>query len=316
MGLVTTILVATATGLRRFAGDGLEGSPELEGRRVRALATEGWNRLWAIVEGHEIWRDGEGRWQRMASLDAVAGAEGLEAVCIADTRANKEGGLLLGTSKARLLRIGENAEVEFVGGFDRAPGRDGWYTPWGGPPDTRSISEDRQSVFVNVHVGGVLRSRDGGRSWEPTIDVDADVHQVATGEGRVYAAGAHGLSVSPDGGDTWSLHAEGLHARYCRAVAVCGKHLLLSASDGPRGSGRAGLYRADLEGSRFERCSEGLPEWFRGNLDSGCVDALPDGKLAAFGTTEGELYSTADEGGSWTRITAGLGGIAAVRVLP
>ena len=55
---------------------------------------------------------------------------------------------------------------------------------------------------------------------------------------------------------------------------------------------------------------------FQTNLDSGCVDALPDGKLAAFGTTEGELYSTADEGGSWTRITAGLGGIAAVRVLP
>src|SRR5437763_19482 len=82
---------------------------------------------------------------------------GVEGAGIAVRQANKGGGLLRGTRKARLLRIGENAAVELVGGFDRAPGRDGWYTPWGGPPDTRSISEDRQSVFVNVHVGGVLR---------------------------------------------------------------------------------------------------------------------------------------------------------------
>jgi len=47
-----------------------------------------------------------------------------------------------------------------------------------------------------VHVGGILRSQDHGESWQPTIEIGADVHQVTTGHGNVYAAGAGGLSVA------------------------------------------------------------------------------------------------------------------------
>ena len=312
---MAAIEVATASGLRAFAPDGSELSLDLDGHDVRALAPESWIRFWAIVDRRQIWCHDGGGWERAASLDDVAGADDLEAVCLADTRANQTGGILVGTSRARLLRIAADGKVEFVEAFDEAPGRDRWFTPWGGPPDTRTISEDAQNVFVNVHVGGVLRSRDEGASWEPTIDIGADVHQVATGDGKVYAAGARGLSVSDNGGDHWELHAEGLHARYCRAVAVCGDRLLLSASEGP-GGGRAALYRSDLSGARFERCREGLPEWFEGNLDSGCVDALPDGTLAAFGTAEGELFASSDQGAGWKRIATGLGRVRAVRVLP
>jgi hypothetical protein len=123
------------------------------------------------------------------------------------------------------------------------------------------------------------------------------------------------LSVSKDGGHTWRLRAEGLHATYCRAVAVCGTRVLLSASSGPRG-GRAALYRSDLDVERFERCGDGLPRWFDGNLDSYCVDALPGGELAAFGTEGGELYASTDEGSSWSRIASGLEEIRRVLVLP
>lgn len=52
----------------------------------------------------------------------------------------------------------------------------------GGPPDTRSITEDGDTVYVNVHVGGVLRSSDQGESWQPTIDIGADIHRVTTGQ--------------------------------------------------------------------------------------------------------------------------------------
>jgi hypothetical protein len=304
------IVAGTSSGIRSFDPGGEELARELEGHHVRALAPENWTRLWAVVDRREVWRRDGGGWGRVAAID------GLEAVCLADTRANPEGGVLVGTSQARLARIGADAKVEMLDAFDRAPGRDDWFTPWGGPPDTRTITEDRESVYVNVHVGGVLRSRDQGASWEPTIDIGADVHQVATGAGRVYAAGARGLSVSGDGGETWQLHAGGLHARYCRAVVVCGQHLLLSASDGPNDSGRAALYRSDLDGEQFQRCREGLPEWFRGNLDSGCVDALPDGSLAGFGTAQGDLYASTDEGATWRKVAAGLGRVESVRVLP
>jgi photosystem II stability/assembly factor-like uncharacterized protein len=179
----------------------------------------------------------------------------------------------------------------------------------------RTISEDHDQVYVNVHVGGILRSRDAGVSWEPTIEIGADVHQVATGSGRVYAAGAGGLSISNDAGDSWRLLATGLHATYCRAVVVCGSTVLLSASNGPRG-GQAALYLTDLDGSSFERCREGLPEWLPGNLDSLCVDALPDGALAAFGTESGDLFASADQGRSWSRLASEVGRITRVLIVP
>ena len=312
---VATILASTAAGVLTFDRDGSPGRPALDGRHVSAIAPETWQRLWAVVDGREIWRtEGDG-WQRVVSLADLAGAEDLRALCLADTRANPLGGILVGTSRARLVRVTEHAGIGFVEAFDRAPGRDRWYTPWGGPPDTRTISEDREQVYVNVHVGGILRSRDEGATWEPTIDIHADVHQVATGGGRVFAAGAHGLSISLDAGDSWRLRAEGLHAGYCRAVAACGPRLLLTASTGPSG-GKAALYSSNLDGEHFERCREGLPEWFERNIDSLCLDALPKGELAAFGTEAGELYSSTDQGQSWTRLAAGLGRITRVLTLP
>jgi hypothetical protein len=313
---VARILVATASGLTGFLPDGAAEPTQLEGHEVRALAPETWQRLWAVVDRREIWRgDGNRGWQRVASLEDLAGGEDLEAECLADTRANPPGGILVGTTRARLARVDEHGRIGFVEAFDSAPGRKDWYTPWGGPPATRTISESDRAVFVNVHVGGILRSRDEGATWEPTIDIHADVHQVATGEGCLYAAGAGGLSISDDEGDSWRLVADGLHATYCRAVARCGDAVLLSASAGPNG-GRAALYRSDVEGRHLERCREGLPEWFAGNLDSLRVDALPGGELAAFGTERGELYASTDQGRSWVRSADGLGRIRRVLVMP
>src|SRR6185503_2199998 len=88
--------------------------------------------------------------------------------------------------------------------FDDVEGRDDWFTPWGGPPDTRSMSEWDDDVYVNVHVGGIVRTDDGGETWMPTIDIEADVHQVTTAEGVVLAASAGGLATSADRGGTWN----------------------------------------------------------------------------------------------------------------
>lgn len=229
------------------------------------------------------------------SVDVVGD---LRAHCVAVTRA----GTLVGTSQAQLLRVAP-AGPEASSTFAKVPGRDGWYTPWGDPADTRSIAEDAGAIYVNVHVGGIPRSRDLGVSWAPTIDVDADVHEVWTGPGRVLAACARGLAVSQDGGDAWTIHTEGLHATYCRAGAMCGETVLVSASTGPSSS-HAAVYRGRPDGSSLERCRRGLPEWFEGNIDSHCVGARPDGSLAAFVTTDGRVFASEDEarrGPRWPR---------------
>lgn len=311
---MATIVVGTAEGLITFDAAGGRHT-QLEGRSVDAVAPASWKRLWAVVDGREIWRREitGGEWTQSATL-AAADQPALRGTCLADTRANAEEGILVGTSQAHLVRAGDGP-VERLSSFDRAPGREKWFTPWGGPPDVRSITEDRDSVFVNVHVGGVLRSRDGGESWQPTIDIHADVHRVVTGAGRVYAAGARGLSVSGDGGDSWRESARGLHAAYCRSVTVCGQSLLLSASDGP-GGGRAAVYRSDLDGIAFQRCRKGLPEWFEGNIDSLCLDALPDGSFCAFGSEAGALFTSTDQGSTWAQLAGDLPSISCVLVLP
>jgi hypothetical protein len=288
------ILVGTRDGLHELDPGGGRGAVWHAGRRVTAVAPEGWE-LWAVLDGHEVWHTaGVEWWFRVAHLG------GRRANCMADTRA----GVVVGTSEGGLLRVaGEGLEP--IRGFEQVEGRAGWYTPWGGPPDTRSVSEDRDAVYVNVHVGGILRSRDHGDTWRPTIDLHTDVHRVLARPGRLLAACAQGLAVSYDGGDTWRLRSDGLHAAYCRSVAVCGDVLLLSAADGASG-GRGAVYRGGLDGESLERCRAGLPEWFEDNVDSLCLDAVPNAGLAAFGTSDGRVFASLDQGATWDEVAAGL----------
>src|SRR6266550_7104165 len=297
------VLVASPEGLHAFDEGGTVGPVQFAGRAVTAITPSGRER-WAALDGSELWHASDGTWSHIADLP------GLRVGCIAATHAD----VFVGSSEARLFRVAGD-RLEPISGFDGADGRSTWYTPWGGPPETRSISEWDDDVYVNVHVGGILRTDDGGQSWTPTIDVDADVHQVATAEGLVLAACAGGLAVSEDRGANWTVRAEGLEASYCRAVAVCDDAVLVSASNGPRG-GRSAVYRGALTSEGFERCRDGLPEWFDDNVDTSCLDALPDGSFAAFGTSDGRLFGSPDAGSSWTELASGLPAVRRVLVLP
>lgn len=298
-----TILVATRDGLHAFDDGGDPRAVEHAGRSVTALGRAG-EAVWAIVDASELWHISD------ADRSHAADLLDLRATCVAGIGAD----VFVGSSEARLFRL-EDGSLEPVAPFDRAKGRETWYTPWGGPPDTRSIANWNGEIFVNVHVGGILRGDEGGATWTPTIDIDADVHHVTTAEGLVLAACAGGLASSSDRGLTWTFRTDGLAAPYSRAVAVCGDAVLVSASNGPRG-GRAAVYRGRLTGGSFERCSVGLPEWFDDNIDTYGLDALPDGSIAAFGTSDGRLFDTRDQGATWNARASGLPAVQRVLVLP
>jgi hypothetical protein len=167
---------------------------------------------------------------------------------------------------------------------------------------------------VNVHVGGILRTEDRGETWISTIDIDADVHHVTTAEGLVLAASAGGLALSTNRGSSWTLRSDGLESPYSRAVAVCGDAVLVSASAGPRG-GRGAVYRGDLKGGPLERCRTGLPDWFDDNIDSYCLDALPGGSFAAFGTSDGRVFVSEDNGAGWVELASGMPQVQRVLLL-
>src|SRR2546421_6783156 len=240
------ILIGTDDGLREL------GTPHafLDGRSVSAMSGADGN-WWAIADDGDVVSD------PLGGAHTVAATDGLRANCLLSSGH----GLLVGTSEARLFRAADG-RLEPIGGFDRTSGREGWYTPWGGPPDTRSMSEGPDgTLYVNVHVGGIPTSKDG-ETFSPTIDVDADVHQVLAhpdAPGRAFAATAHGLAETFDGGSTWSFVDVGLHSGYCRAVAVSGDAVLLTASMGPRG-GKSAIYRGEIVRTMyhtvgpFERC--------------------------------------------------------------
>jgi hypothetical protein len=261
-----------------------------------------------VLDGRAIWRTGDdGAWAPVAQLDAT------EATCLLPTPA----GVLVGTAGARLLRL-VGADLAPIAAFESVEGRAAWFTPWGDPPDTRSLTADPAgTLYVNVHVGGVVRSADGGWSWQPTLDIETDVHQVLadpTCAGRVLAAAAVGLVESEDGGATWRTETDGLHAHYCRALALVDGAVLLAASTGPGGR-RAALYRRAADAGVFERARAGLPEeWFGDNVDTHCLAGA--GATAALGTEDGRVFGSEDAGCTWTRLAKGLAPITCVLLGP
>lgn len=288
--------MATTGGLHDL--DGLAG---LQDRSLVALAG-GAEVAWALDREGTILRSDDGRWEAAGTL--------------ADPRPRcllpHEDGLLIGTAEAHLFRLRRDV-VEPVEAFDEVTGRDRWFTPWGGPPDTRSLAADAAgTVYANVHVGGIVRSTPEG-GWRPTIDIETDVHQVIAHPDRaglVLAAAAFGLARSDDGGETWAINDEGLHAPYSRAVAVADDTVLVTASTGPS-TRQAAVYSRPLDGSGpFERCAGGLPEWFPSNIDTHTLVA--DGPRIAFGTAEGQVWTSADKGRTWDLALDGLPRVTAV----
>jgi outer membrane protein assembly factor BamB len=275
---MTTVVVGTDRGLHH-----LDGTIELAGSRVDHV-TEGW----AVGDGAIYATTADG-WAEIDMSDRG------HATCVAATAS----GALVGLTGAHLLEVaaGNSARVT---SFEDAPTRPLWHTPWGGPPDVRSIAVAPDgTAYVNVHVGGILRGDDTG--WHATIDLHTDVHQViAVGDLVLAALGAGGLGISGDRGMTWQRRIDGLHASYCRAVAVAAGTVLVTASDGPHGS-KAALYRAPLDGDApFERCVDGLSEWFDDNIDTHTL-AAHDSE-AVFGTHRGTVYHSTDAGRSWNRL--------------
>jgi hypothetical protein len=299
---MTTLLAATASGLHVLNGAGRRVL-ELGGRSVDALHVDVSGARWAIVERQELWRDTGAGWE------TVARSADLRLNCVLA----RGDGVWTGAVRARLLRLEDGSLVPSES-FDAAPGREEWFTPWGGPPDVRSLAASGSHVFVNVHVGGILRSDPAGSSWEPTIAIGSDVHEVvAAPDGRVAAASARGLATSTDRGETWAFDEDGLHSSYARAVAIGDGTIFMTACDGPFG-GRGAVYRRALDAAGLTKCESGLPEWVDGNIDTGCLTA--SGSRVAFGTEDGSLFLSEDDGASWADVASGLAPVTWVELVP
>jgi len=307
-------LVATwSDGVLAFSGDA--PSRELVGRSVRALGEDHRGTPLAIVDGRSVCRrSDDGNWSAIATSH-------VDLACIAATGE----AIYLGTDEARVLRLTPDGRVAPLEGFDETPGRDDWYAGTAlvnghlvGPPlgvRSMAVSSNGKELFANVHVGGIARSADDGKTWEATIDIDADVHEVRTHPFRpnvVVAAAAVGLCISRNGGLTWTVETEGLHASYCSAVAFAENDIFVAASTDHFAS-QGALYRRHVDGQhRLERV-DGLPEWLDGIVDTRCIATR--GPTLAVADNGGNLYGSVDAGRSWRKRAGGLPPVSSVLVV-
>ena len=294
-----TILVATwGDGLFRLVGESVHH--EVAGQSVRGLTSDGHGGALAIVGGHSLCRrSAEGEWITLAKSESDLSC----CVAVGDV-------IFVGSDDARILRVDPDGGQQWLTGFDAVEGRDRWYAGsaivdgklMGPPLGVRSMTAtcDGGALLANVHVGGVPRSTDGGRTWRPTIDIDSDVHQVLAHPTRpelVIAAAAAGLCVSRDAGASWAIEQRGLHAPHCSAVAFVGEDIFVAASIDPF-SEQGAVYRRPIDADDpLEPAGRGLPRWTDRVVDTDCIATR--GSVLAVMDGSGRLY-VSDGAAAWS----------------
>ena len=248
-----------------------------------------------IVNNHDVWSFAEGTWNHEVSADVT-----LNCVCWTDNR------LLVGTERARLAWV-DDGDLNFIESFDDVPERNLWKTPWGGPPDVRSLAVSTdETIYADIHVGWIVRSKDGGETWKNLRDdLNVDVHEVGTHPSRpavVFAATAGGFYISDGYGDTFAHQSNGMPYHYQRACACFSERdvYLVSTSRGPHRQTEALLYRTEDAGASWTLVN-GLPENITANIDTFQI-IIVEGAHALVVVENSDLYETDDWGVNWKKV--------------
>ncbi len=248
-----------------------------------------------------------------------------------------------GTEPGALFRSRDGGEsFELVRALWDHPQRGEWGAGYGGQAVHTVVTDPRtaDSVTVAVSTGGVYRTADGGDTWEASNSgVRAEflpegqqypefgqcVHKIAQDPAdadRLYLQNHGGVYRSDDGGAAWSEIGKGLPADFGFAIATHprrgGVAYVFPVNDGSDRYApgyRCRVYRTEDAGLSWSPLHDGLPE---GN-HYGIVlrDALRtddnDPAGVYFGTRNGEVYASADEGDTWRQIASHLPDVLCVR---
>jgi photosystem II stability/assembly factor-like uncharacterized protein len=246
-------------------------------------------------------RDGGSTW-----VDCELPAPGVFSVAVSAA----DGTVYVGTEPSALYRSDDGgATWRELTALLELPSRPTWSfppRPW--TSHVRWIApnpHDGRLLLVGIELGGLMRSTDGGDSWQDhRPGAQRDVHSLAWHprvEGRAYEAGGGGAAWSDDGGETWQPADAGRDRNYTWAVAVepdDPNAWYVSASTGPfaahgRGDPQARIF-AWRDGG-WRALAGGLPE---------PLPAMPyalvatEGRVFA-GLADGQLWQSVDGGESW-----------------
>ncbi len=197
---------------------------------------------------------------------------------------------------------------------------------------------DTKRMYVAISSGGVYRTDDGGQTWharnrgirvihmpEKFPEFGQCVHKIVMHPARperLFLQNHWGLYRSDDGAANWQDIANGVPSDFGFAMVMhphdpdC-VYIVPIESDEFRCApeGRLRVYRTRNAGASWEALTRGLPQ--KGAYETVLRDALTADSLHPagiyFGTRNGALYGSADEGKNWKKILDGLPAIVCVK---
>ena len=198
---------------------------------------------------------------------------------------------------------------------------------------------DASRIRVAISTAGMYVTEDGGETWRPSNKgVRADflpdkhpefgqcVHKVAQSKvrpDRMYLQNHWGLYRTDDRGETWEDIANGVPSDFGFAVGIHPTNpdtawIVPLESDGFRCTpeGKLRVYKTENAGKKWKPMTKGLPQddaYETVLRDAMAVDSL-DPVGVYFGTRNGKLFGSHDEGKRWSEIADGLPAVVSVKV--
>lgn len=229
---------------------------------------------------------------------------------------------------------------EMVRSLWEHPHRPDWGAGFGGQAIHTVLPHpsDPARIVVAMSTGGVYRSEDAGASWsasnrgvsayflpDPQPEFGQCVHKVARDAvepDRLFLQNHRGVYRSDDDGRTWVSIADPLPADFGFAIVahpnragVAYNFPLVSDFDRMPPGRACRVFRTDDAGASWTPLTGGLPQQdYYGSVlrDAMCTD---DGGPAGvyFGTRNGEVYASVDDGEQWTLLAEHLPDVLCVR---
>jgi photosystem II stability/assembly factor-like uncharacterized protein len=198
---------------------------------------------------------------------------------------------------------------------------------------------DPKRIFIAISSAGAFRTDDAGETWrpinqglhsqyipDPTAEVGHCVHHIAMHPSRpgvLFMQKHWDVMRSDDAGDSWHEISGNLPTDFGFAIDVHAHEPetiyvvpIKSDSEHYVPDGKLRVYRSRTGGNEWEALTKGLPQsncYVNVLRDAMAVDSL-DPCGVYFGTSGGQVYTSADAGDNWAPIVRDLPPVLSVEV--